>query len=111
MNMMTTNDGTKLYSKDWGTGQSVVFSHGWRLSADAWDAQVLFPGENAARHVHHSCVPGHCRSARFPNLKVQCKKTGARACLLVRSAPISERSHLCRIAGGDGTGKYAPENR
>src|ERR1700742_5134168 len=39
---ITTSDGTQIYYKDWGTGQPIVFSHGWPLSADDWDAQMLF---------------------------------------------------------------------
>ena len=38
----TTNDGIEIYYKDWGSGQPIVFSHGWPLSADDWDAQMLF---------------------------------------------------------------------
>ena len=43
MNTITTKDGAQIYFKDWGSGKPVVFSHGWPLSADSWDAQMLFP--------------------------------------------------------------------
>lgn len=43
MNRITTKDGTLVFFKAWGTGPTVVFSHGWPLNADAWDAQMLFP--------------------------------------------------------------------
>jgi non-heme chloroperoxidase len=53
MNMITTKDGTTIYFKDWGNGRPVVFSQGWPLSADAWDAQMLFLGENGYRAIAH----------------------------------------------------------
>jgi non-heme chloroperoxidase len=63
MNVITTTDGTKIYFKDWGTGQPVVFSHGWPLTADAWDAQMLFLGEKGYRVIAHD-RRGHGRSSQ-----------------------------------------------
>src|SRR5271154_2815873 len=63
MNMITTKDGTAIYFKDWGTGRPVVFSHGWPLTADAWDAQMLFLGENGYRVIAHD-RRGHGRSSQ-----------------------------------------------
>ena len=48
-----TKDGTQIYYKDWGNGRPIVFSHGWPLSADAWDAQMLFLGKNGYRVIAH----------------------------------------------------------
>jgi non-heme chloroperoxidase len=42
MPSVTTSDGVEIFYKDWGSGQPIVFSHGWPLSADDWDAQMLF---------------------------------------------------------------------
>jgi hypothetical protein len=42
MSTITTKDGTEIYYKDWGKGPVVTFSHGWPLSSDAWDGQMLF---------------------------------------------------------------------
>jgi non-heme chloroperoxidase len=42
MSTITTKDGVEIFYKDWGKGQPIVFSHGWPLSADDWDAQMLF---------------------------------------------------------------------
>lgn len=53
MASITTKDGTELYYKDWGKGQPVVFSHGWPLTADAWDAQMLFLGQRGYRVIAH----------------------------------------------------------
>jgi non-heme chloroperoxidase len=53
MPTITTKDGTSIYYKDWGTGQPVTFSHGWPLTADAWDAQMLFLGQQGYRVIAH----------------------------------------------------------
>jgi non-heme chloroperoxidase len=61
MAFATMKDGTKIYYKDWGTGPVVTFSHGWPLSADAWDAQMLFLGKQGYRVIAHD-RRGHGRS-------------------------------------------------
>ena len=53
MGTITTSDGTKVYYKDWGSGQPVVLSHGWPLNADAWDDQAYFLASNGYRAVAH----------------------------------------------------------
>ncbi len=53
MPKITTKDGTKIFYKDWGTGQPILFSHGWPLSGDAWEAQMLFFGQNGYRVIAH----------------------------------------------------------
>jgi non-heme chloroperoxidase len=65
MNTITTKDGTTIYYKDLGpkTGQPIVFSHGWPLSADAWDAQMFFLGSHGYRCIAHD-RRGHGRSSQ-----------------------------------------------
>ena len=61
MNYITTEDGTRIFYKDWGSGPAVVFSHGWPLDADAWDAQMLFLAQQGYRVIAHD-RRGHGRS-------------------------------------------------
>jgi len=63
MSTITTQDGTQIYYKDWGAGQPVVFSHGWPLSADSWEAQMLFLAANGYRCIAHD-RRGHGRSSQ-----------------------------------------------
>jgi non-heme chloroperoxidase len=62
-NTMTTRDGVTIYYKDWGSGQPIVFSHGWPLSSDDWDAQLLFFVNQGFRVIAHD-RRGHGRSSQ-----------------------------------------------
>jgi len=63
MPTFTTKDGAQIYYKDWGAGQPVVFSHGWPLSADAWEDQMVFLAMNGYRAIAHD-RRGHGRSSQ-----------------------------------------------
>src|ERR687898_2227825 len=63
MSTITAQDGTEIYYKDWGEGPPVTFSHGWPLSSDAWDGQMLFLAQNGFRAVAHD-RRGHGRSSQ-----------------------------------------------
>ena len=62
---ITTKDGTHIYFKDWGAGQPIVFHHGWPLSADDWDAQMMFFLAQGYRVIAHD-RRGHGRSTQTP---------------------------------------------
>lgn len=63
MSMIKTNDGTDIYYKDWGTGPVVVFSHGWPLCSDSWEAQMMHLATNGFRCIAHD-RRGHGRSSQ-----------------------------------------------
>jgi len=63
MPTITTKDGTEIFYKDWGSGQPIVFSHGWPLSSDDWDAQLLFFFAKGFRVIAHD-RRGHGRSTQ-----------------------------------------------
>lgn len=63
MSTITSKDGTEIYYKEWGEGPVVTFSHGWPLSSDAWDGQMLFLAQNGYRVVAHD-RRGHGRSSQ-----------------------------------------------
>jgi len=63
MSFVTTKDGTQIYYKDWGSGQPIVFSHGWPLTADAFEDQMFFLAQNGYRCIAHD-RRGHGRSGQ-----------------------------------------------
>ena len=63
MSKIKVKDGTKIYYKDWGTGQPVVFSHGWPLNADSWESQMMFLASKGYRCIAHD-RRGHGRSCQ-----------------------------------------------
>ncbi len=65
MSTITVKDGTTIYYKDWGKGPVITFSHGWPLSSDAWDGQMLFLAQHGYRVVAHD-RRGHGRSSQAP---------------------------------------------
>ncbi|HEY9824894.1 MAG TPA: alpha/beta hydrolase [Stenomitos sp.] len=66
MSIITVNDGTEIYYKDWGRGQPIVFSHGWPLSSDDWDNQMMFFLNHGYRVIAHD-RRGHGRSSQTSN--------------------------------------------
>lgn len=63
MSTITTKDGTEIYFKDWGTGRPVIFSHGWPLTSDSWEAQMFHVASNGYRAIGHD-RRGHGRSSQ-----------------------------------------------
>jgi non-heme chloroperoxidase len=63
MSTLTTRDGTQIYFKDWGTGRPVVFCHGWPLSSDSWESQMVFLASKGFRCIAHD-RRGHGRSSQ-----------------------------------------------
>jgi len=63
MSTIIMKDGTEIYYKEWGTGQPVVFSHGWPLNSDSWEAQMMFLASNGYRCIAHD-RRGHGRSSQ-----------------------------------------------
>jgi non-heme chloroperoxidase len=104
MSTITTKDGTELYYKDWGRGQPVVFSHGWPLSADAWDDQMLFLGERGYRVIAHD-RRGHGRSSQpwgGNDLDTYADDLAA----LVEALGVSNAVHVGHSTGGGEVARY-----
>src|SRR5712671_4568529 len=92
MPTITVKDGTQIYYKDWGSGPPIVFSHGWPLSADDWDAQMMFFASRGYRCIAHD-RRGHGRSSQ--TWRGNEMDTYADDLLAVARRRRSNRAHRC----------------
>ena len=104
MPTITTKDGTAIYYKDWGTGQSVVFSHGWPLSADAWEDQMIFLADRGYRCIAHD-RRGHGRSSQ-PWEGNEMNTYADDLATLVEALDLKDAIHVGHSTGGGEVARY-----
>src|SRR2546423_106737 len=104
MGTITTKDGTQIYYKDWGSGQPVVFSHGWPLSADAWEDQMVFLAERGYRAIAHD-RRGHGRSSQPWNGNDMDTYADDLA-TLVEALDLKKAVHVGHSTGGGEVARY-----
>lgn len=104
MNFVTTRDGAQIYYKDWGHGQPLVFHHGWPLTADDWDAQLMFFVSNGFRVIAHD-RRGHGRSSQtFDGNEMDTYAADVAA--LAGKLDLKDAVHIGHSTGGGEVARY-----
>ncbi|MFC7400471.1 alpha/beta fold hydrolase [Chelatococcus sp. GCM10030263] len=104
MSTITTKDGTEIFYKDWGSGQPIVFHHGWPLSADDWDNQMLFFLDKGYRVIAHD-RRGHGRSSQTPTGH-EMDTYAADVAELAAALDLRDAIHVGHSTGGGEVARY-----